>query len=136
MHSPVARVLAGLAATFALALGGIVAVPAAPATPAYQCSHFVLYKGWQGSCVRHLQTLLRGPDNLSSTVWTGGLAVDGSFGPLTEKAVRRFQSGMGIQVDGRFGPQSWRTICSIGFGGGGPLTSSQLAWQRAYGASC
>ena len=81
MHSPVARVLAGLAATFALALGGIVAVPAAPATPAYQCSHFVLYKGWQGSCVRHLQTLLRGPDNLSSTVWTGGLAVDAALAP-------------------------------------------------------
>ena len=136
MHSPVRRALAGLAGALALALGGIIAVPAAPATAAYQCSHFVLYKGWQGSCVRNLQTLLHGPDNRSSTVWTGGLAVDGSFGPITEKAVRKFQSGMGIQVDGRFGPQSWSKMCGIGSGGGGPLTSAQLTWQRAYEASC
>ncbi|MGL5857801.1 MAG: peptidoglycan-binding domain-containing protein [Angustibacter sp.] len=128
--------LAGLLST-TLITGAFVFAPSAAASAAnVQCNSFVLYRGWDGSCVGHLQTLLRGPGNVSSSVWTANLATDGSFGPLTENAVKKFQRGMKIQVDGRFGPQSWRTMCGIGSGGGGSPTPSQRAWQRAYLASC
>ncbi len=32
--------------------------------------------------------------------------IDGNFGPLTEQAVKRFQTDMGLQVDGIVGPQT------------------------------
>ncbi|MGW4608686.1 peptidoglycan-binding domain-containing protein [Streptomyces sp. NPDC004532] len=32
---------------------------------------------------------------------------DGSFGPVTEAATKRFQSCAGIVVDGLIGPQTW-----------------------------
>lgn len=36
-----------------------------------------------------------------------GVAVDGLYGPITERAVRRFQRQEGITVDGIVGPQTW-----------------------------
>lgn len=41
------------------------------------------------------------------------LAEDGSYGPLTTSAVRRFQQIMGIQVDGKAGPQTRGVINRI-----------------------
>lgn len=45
-------------------------------------------------------------------VGTGGaaLTVDGSYGPLTERAVRRFQRRNGLPVSGRVGPATWRKL--------------------------
>jgi peptidoglycan hydrolase-like protein with peptidoglycan-binding domain len=58
--------------------------------------------GDQGHPVRTLQHLLRhhGHD----------VEVDGSFGPLTEAAVRDFQRARGLTADGNVGPLTWAEI--------------------------
>jgi hypothetical protein len=43
-----------------------------------------------------------------------GITADGSFGPLTTRAVRRFQRRNGLMVDGVVGPQ---TLAALGLGG-------------------
>jgi len=58
-----------------------------------------LQKGSTGFLVRMLQEDL----NLLGY----NLAVDGIFGPLTEAAVKDFQSKQGITVDGIVGPVTW-----------------------------
>jgi hypothetical protein len=40
----------------------------------------------------------------------GNIAVDGAFGPQTEKRVRDLQTFFGLVVDGIVGQQTWRTI--------------------------
>jgi peptidoglycan hydrolase-like protein with peptidoglycan-binding domain len=35
---------------------------------------------------------------------------DGSFGKLTDKAVRRYQEENGLTVDGIVGPQTWAKL--------------------------
>jgi peptidoglycan hydrolase-like protein with peptidoglycan-binding domain len=39
------------------------------------------------------------------------LTADGAFGPITEKAVRDFQTGQRLDVDGVCGPASQRALC-------------------------
>lgn len=55
----------------------------------------VLRRGDKGEAVKELQRLL------------GGLEVDGSYGPLTEAAVKEYQRKHGLKVDGVVGPQTW-----------------------------
>jgi peptidoglycan hydrolase-like protein with peptidoglycan-binding domain len=45
-----------------------------------------------------------------------GLLVDGSFGPVTEMAVKQFQQGAGLSVDGIVGPATWAALPD-----GGPM---------------
>jgi peptidoglycan hydrolase-like protein with peptidoglycan-binding domain len=59
----------------------------------------VLRRGSGGDSVKELQTRL---NKLGY-----GLGVDGDFGPMTEKAVRDFQSRQGIAVDGVVGAVTW-----------------------------
>jgi peptidoglycan hydrolase-like protein with peptidoglycan-binding domain len=59
-------------------------------------------RGDQNHPVRTLQHLLRARGH--------GVAVDGSFGPLTEAAVRAFQQQQGLVVDGVVGPQTWGAV--------------------------
>jgi hypothetical protein len=58
----------------------------------------MLRRGSTGANVRYLQTVL------------GGLKVDGQFGPITDRAVRAFQSANGLKVDGIVGPITWAKL--------------------------
>ena len=55
--------------------------------------------GDHGEAVRAAQTLL-----------PGGLTVDGSFGPLTDAAVREFQTMFVPPADGVVGPNTWHAL--------------------------
>jgi peptidoglycan hydrolase-like protein with peptidoglycan-binding domain len=70
-----------------------------------------IVEGMSGGCVSTLQAMLNGKGQ--------HLDVDGSFGPLTESAVRAFQSSAGIAVDGEVGPQTKAALyANIGGNGG------------------
>lgn len=58
-----------------------------------------LKKGSKGDAVRELQTNL-------NKIMNAGLDVDGSFGALTEKAVKDFQAKYKLEVDGIYGKNS------------------------------
>ena len=73
-----------------------------------------LRRGSKGEDVSVLQTALN--------QYGYGLAVDGSFGPATQAAVRDYQSKNGLTVDGVVGTQTWGHLS-----GGTGSTSSQAA---------
>ena len=62
----------------------------------------VVRRGDRDHPVRTLQDLLRQRGQ--------GVTVDGSFGPMTEAAVRAFQEDRSLTVDGVVGPQSWGSL--------------------------
>lgn len=64
-----------------------------------------LRKGCKGDDVKELQEALN--------KWNAGfeaLKVDGSFGKLTETAVKLFQNDKELKVDGIVGPQTWEAL--------------------------
>lgn len=65
----------------------------------------VLKKNVSGAPVGALQTLL-GFRGFSC----GSSGADGSFGPATDSALRKFQKSMGLSVDGSCGPASWSAL--------------------------
>jgi Transglycosylase-like domain/Putative peptidoglycan binding domain len=56
-------------------------------------SEVVVKRGDRGDAVRKIQSAL-------------GVAADGVFGPMTERAVKHFQRSKGLVVDGIVGPQT------------------------------
>lgn len=64
-----------------------------------------IQNGNKGSRVRMLQGLL--------IAWKYSIAVDGVFGPKTEKAVRSFQGKYANPVDGVVGPITWNALLGI-----------------------
>jgi peptidoglycan hydrolase-like protein with peptidoglycan-binding domain len=56
--------------------------------------------GTTGRAVRRLQRALRRTPDL-------GIAVDGTFSPQLEAAVKAFQEGAGLTADGIVGPLTW-----------------------------
>lgn len=89
----------------------------------------LLRKGSQGAAVKDVQTALQrrgfspGP-------------IDGIFGPLTETAVRAFQTAGGLIVDGIVGPQTWGALCEPTFeparwNDGGPVQRSNNCYNYA-----
>ncbi|HEY8652993.1 MAG TPA: N-acetylmuramoyl-L-alanine amidase [Dermatophilaceae bacterium] len=63
--------------------------------------------------------------------------VDGVFGANTEKAVRRFQCGVGLAVDGRVGPETLRAFADLSraVSGGSPHTLREQELVRRAGHS-
>ncbi len=89
----------GAALTAAPAQAGKAGVQAA--CDQYGTAEPTIRQGSTGNAVRRAQCLL----NLS--ILETNLKVDGSFGPLTTSAVRKFQRCAGIGVDGIVGPITW-----------------------------
>jgi peptidoglycan hydrolase-like protein with peptidoglycan-binding domain len=67
-------------------------------------------RGDRGQAVRAVQEDLarREPGNPSTPLF----AIDGVFGPVTERHVRWFQSKVGIVADGIVGPITWQAMMS------------------------
>jgi peptidoglycan hydrolase-like protein with peptidoglycan-binding domain len=68
-----------------------------PRAPGPAAARPTLRRGAEGPLVVELQELL-------------GISADGSFGPQTERAVRRFQAGNALAVDGVVGPRTWEAL--------------------------
>jgi len=64
-----------------------------------------------------------------------GLAADGVFGPLTEAAVMRFQTSVGLPADGQVGQNTWPRLCiQVSRGATGPAVFAlQHNLHFAYG---
>jgi lysozyme len=83
----------------------------------------ILKKGAEGKPVQRLQRALVAAGQAT--------AVDGDFGPGTDRAVRAFQAAHGLQADGVVGPATWaalggaRAAKSGGGGGDGKHRLSQ-----------
>ncbi|WP_197052067.1 MULTISPECIES: peptidoglycan-binding protein [Kocuria] len=71
---------------------------AAPVTGVYP----TLQQGASGPAVTNLQNLLNARGY--------SVTVDGSFGPQTNTAVRKFQGAIGATVDGQVGPKTWGAL--------------------------
>jgi len=72
--------------------------PAAPLIPAADDKNRpTLRRGASGDLVKIVQAKV-------------GVGADGSFGPATEAAVRKFQAGCGLVPDGIVGPGTWKAI--------------------------
>jgi peptidoglycan hydrolase-like protein with peptidoglycan-binding domain len=63
----------------------------------------ILYEGLQGEDVRELQSAL---ESLGYDVGP----IDGIFGPLTERAVKKFQKDNGLVVDGIVGQETFAAL--------------------------
>jgi peptidoglycan hydrolase-like protein with peptidoglycan-binding domain len=86
--------------------------------PSHNPGQPTIAPGATGDAVRRLQRALRRtPDP--------GLAVDGIFGPETERTLREFQQGAGLTVDGICGPLTWAKLPD-----GGPMP---LLQQGSHG---
>ena len=78
----------------------------APRTAAEAPSHPTLRDGDHRPAVITLQRAL------AAAGYDPG-PIDGAFGPLTEAAVRNFQSAHGLTVDGIAGPQTWAELTRV-----------------------
>jgi len=98
-------------------LGSVAPTPApapappqpAPAPPAPSNGGFVpptVKRGDLSGTVRNAQRLLN--------VHNANLAVDGSFGPATEQAVKNVQTVFKLAVDGIVGPATWTVLDTFG----------------------
>ena len=66
-----------------------------------------MIKGSSGNAVKVLQTIL-------TQMGYDPKAVDGKFGPNTEKAVIQFQEKNGlVKKDGKVGKNTWAKLCSL-----------------------
>ena len=99
-------------AAFMLALtaGGAVVVAGAAPAQADGCYTWNrnLSQGMTGEDVRQLQIRVAGYPGYNAE-----LALDGSYGPATTAAVKRFQQAYGLTADGAAGPQTFNKIYAL-----------------------
>ncbi len=77
--------------------------PGTPQMTTMQTALPLLKQGHIGGAVWAMQTLLTGRGYS-----TGG--VDSEFGPMTDKALRAFQSSKGLEADGECGARTWAAL--------------------------
>lgn len=82
-----------------------IAAPAAGISATQAQAYPVLHRGSQGKAVTVLQRLLNANG--------AKVAVDGSFGPATESAVKAYQGRHGLAVDATVGPATWSKLVPI-----------------------
>ena len=83
-------------------------------------------QGSTGDAVRAVQSQIHGRGD------GGHIAIDGSFGPDTNDAVRAFQSLLGLSVDGIVGPQTWIHLVNDYLSASDPQTAAEdvfNAWE-------
>lgn len=83
-------------------------------------------QGSTGDAVRAVQSQIHGRGD------GGHIAIDGSFGPDTNDAVRAFQSLLGLSVDGIVGPQTWIHLVNGYLSAPDPQTAAEAvfnAWE-------
>jgi len=74
------------------------------------CKNTVVRKGDRGAVVEFLQTQLDKDGYRLTRGRKPGAGIDGSFGKMTDKAVKQFQKDEDLIVDGVVGPNTWNAL--------------------------
>jgi peptidoglycan hydrolase-like protein with peptidoglycan-binding domain len=84
-------------------------------------------QGSNGDAVRAVQSQVHSRGDGANQV-----AVDGIFGPVTDSAVRAFQTLLGLSADGIVGPQTWNHLVNGYLAAPDPVTAAKdvfSAWE-------
>jgi peptidoglycan hydrolase-like protein with peptidoglycan-binding domain len=119
----------------ALLAGGLVVVPAAPASATVYCNISLVYQnafvpgnddnGLTPNCISAQGAVNNAVVEIQRalvTCYHKNIAVDRDFGPRTKAALVQVQQSLGIANDGVYGPQTARAMTHPVVGGGGACT--------------
>jgi peptidoglycan hydrolase-like protein with peptidoglycan-binding domain len=84
-------------------------------------------QGSSGDAVRAVQSQIHSRGDGANQI-----SIDGIFGPVTDGAVRAFQTLLGLSVDGIVGPQTWNHLVNGYLAAPDPVTAAKdvfSAWE-------